>query len=312
MPSSFVDLHCHSTASDGTLPPAQVVRLAVDRCLSALALTDHDTVAGIAEAAAEAKRLGLDFLPGIEISAEFPHPGTMHLLGYGVDPQSPVLRDLTKTLLAGRDSRNPKIIDQLQKLGVAITMEEVQREAGGKVVGRPHIAAILARKGYVSSIKQAFDKYLAPGGLAYFDKERLTPPRSVAMILDSGGLPVLAHPSQLRCQNDAQLERIVKDLLDLGLAGIEVIHSDHDAGMVEKYTAMADRFGLLKTGGSDFHGTNKADIQLGIANGRRVPREWFDQLIATLHQRNRHAVVAARIALKKEPQSTQRTQSTQS
>ena len=294
MASSFIDLHCHSTASDGTLPPAQVVRLAVDQGLSALALTDHDTIGGVAEAAAEAKALGLDFVPGIEISAEFPHPGTMHLLGYGVDPQTATLRDLTKTLLAGRDSRNPKIIDQLQKLGVAITMEEVQQEAGGKVVGRPHIAAILARKGYVSSIKQAFDKYLAPGGLAYFDKERLTPPRAVAMILDSGGLPVLAHPIQLRYQNDAQLERIVKDLLDLGLAGIEVIHSDHDAALVEKYAALADRFGLLKTGGSDFHGSNKADIQLGIANGRRIPREWFDQLIGALQEKKRAAVVAGK------------------
>ena len=294
MASSFIDLHCHSTASDGTLPPAQVVRLAVDQGLSALALTDHDTIGGVAEAAAEAKALGLDFVPGIEISAEFPHPGTMHLLGYGVDPQTATLRDLTKTLLAGRDSRNPKIIDQLQKLGVAITMEEVQQEAGGKVVGRPHIAAILARKGYVSSIKQAFDKYLAPGGLAYFDKERLTPPRAVAMILDSGGLPVLAHPIQRRYQNDAQLERIVKDLLDLGLAGIEVIHSDHDAALVEKYAALADRFGLLKTGGSDFHGSNKADIQLGIANGRRIPREWFDQLIGALQEKKRAAVVAGK------------------
>jgi hypothetical protein len=280
MTESFVDLHCHSRASDGTLPPAQVVRLAVDQGLSALALTDHDTIGGIAEAAAEAKSLGLDFLPGIEISAEYPHPGTMHLLGYGFDPQSPVLGDLTQTLRAGRDSRNPKIIDQLQKLGVAITMEELQREAGGKVLGRPHIAAILVRKGYVKSIKQAFDKYLAPGGLAYFDKERLTPRAAVAMILESGGLPVLAHPIQLRYENDAQLERIVKDLMDLGLVGIEVIHSDHDATMVEKYAALADRFGLLKTGGSDFHGSNKTDIQLGIANGRRVPRAWFDELIA--------------------------------
>ena len=124
MPSSFVDLHCHSTASDGTLPPAEVVRLAVEIGLSALALTDHDTIGGVAEAAAEAKRLNLDFLPGIEISAEYPLPGTLHLLGYGVDPQSTILRDLTKTLLAGRDNRNPKIIDKLQKLGVSITMDE--------------------------------------------------------------------------------------------------------------------------------------------------------------------------------------------
>src|SRR5829696_4644392 len=164
MPMTYVDLHCHSTASDGTLPPRDVARLAKESNLTALALTDHDTVAGCAEAADEAKKLGLDFLPGIEISAEYPHPGTMHILGYGVDPESPSLRDLTRKLLEGRDNRNPRIVQKLQELGVSITMEEVEAEAGkdkdpASVVGRPHIAAILNRKGYVSSIKQAFDKY---------------------------------------------------------------------------------------------------------------------------------------------------------
>jgi predicted metal-dependent phosphoesterase TrpH len=284
MPSNFVDLHCHSTASDGTLSPTEVVRLAVERDLSALALTDHDTIAGVAEAAAEAGRAGIDFIPGIEISAEYPHPGTMHLLGYGVDPQNPTLASLTDKLLAGRDDRNPRIIAKLQALNIAITMPEVEAEAGGKVIGRPHIAAILMRKGYVTSIKQAFDKYLAPGGLAYYDKERLSPKKAITMILECGGLPVLAHPIQLRYENDAQLERVVKDLLDMGLVGIEVIHSDHDASMVEKYSAMADRFGLIKTGGSDFHGANKK-IDLGTANGRRIPRKFFDDLTAALQRR---------------------------
>src|SRR5439155_11952169 len=134
-----------------------------DAGLSALSLTDHDTVGGIDEAAAEARRLSIDFLPGIEISAEYPHPCTLHLLGYGIDPTSPVLREMTSKLIEGRDSRNPKIIARLQELGVAITMDELEKEAGKdtdpkSVVGRPHIAAILNRKGYVSSIKQAFDK----------------------------------------------------------------------------------------------------------------------------------------------------------
>jgi len=277
--SGSIDLHCHSTASDGTLAPAEVVKLAVAGGLSALALTDHDTVDGVAEAAAEAEKSGLDFLPGIEISCEYPHPGTMHLLGYGVRADSPVLRDLTKTLLAGRDNRNPKIIARLRELNVAITMEEVENEAGGNVVGRPHIAAILLRKGYVSSIKQAFDKYLAPGGLAYFDKERLTARQAIGMVLESGGLPVLAHPVQLRTENDAQLDRIVKDMLDIGLAGIEVIHSDHDEGLVNKYSRLAERYNLLKTGGSDFHGKAIKDIELGSARGRRVPREFYEKLI---------------------------------
>jgi predicted metal-dependent phosphoesterase TrpH len=279
MADAHVDLHCHSTASDGTLPPAEVVRLARDSGLAGLALTDHDTVGGVAEAAAEAEKLGLAFLPGIEISCEYPHPGTMHILGYGVDPQNPALRDLTAALLAGRDDRNPKIIKRLKELGVAITMQEVEAEAGGTVIGRPHIAAILLRKGYVSSIKAAFNEYLAPGGKAYFDKERLSMPEAMRRIQQSGGMPVLAHPVQLRTNNDAELERVIKDLVDLGLVGLEVIHSDHDAALVEKYMKLADRYRLLKTGGSDFHGTNKKDIRLGVANGRQVPLAYMEALV---------------------------------
>src|SRR5579864_81414 len=174
LPEPYIDLHCHSTASDGTFSPSQVVALAVAKGLSALSLTDHDTIGGIAEAAEAASKAGIDFLPGIEISCDVPRPATMHLLGYGVDPQSPVLRDMTRRLIEGRNDRNPRIIRKLNELGISITMEEVEAEAGGTVVGRPHIAAVLHRKGYVSSTKQAFDKYLAQGAAAYFDKERLT------------------------------------------------------------------------------------------------------------------------------------------
>jgi predicted metal-dependent phosphoesterase TrpH len=277
--NSFVDLHCHSTASDGTFSPAEVIALAVSSGLSALALTDHDTIGGVREAGEAARKAGLDFLPGIEISCDVPRPATMHLLGYGVDSSSPILLDLTTRLIEGRNDRNPRIIRKLNELGVAITMEELENEAGGTVIGRPHIAAILLRKGYVSSIKQAFDKYLSQGAPAYFDKERLTARQAIELVQQSGGVAVLAHPVQLRTENDAQLERIVKDLTDLGLAGLEVMHSDHDAAMVEKYTKLADRYGLIKTGGSDFHGTNKKNINLGTANGRQVPRVFFDTLV---------------------------------
>ena len=280
MANEFVDLHCHSTASDGTLAPREVVRLAKQSNLTALALTDHDTVAGCAEAREEAAALGVDFLCGIEISAEYPAPGTMHILGYGVDPESAALKNLTETLIAGRDNRNPRIVEKLNEIGVAVTMREWEDEAKGAVLGRPHLAAILVRKGYVSSIKHAFDKYIGQGAPAYFDKERLTPRQALERIAASGGVAVLAHPIQLRTQNDAQLERVVKDLVDLGLAGIEVIHSDHDDAWVAKCTALADRFGLIKTGGSDFHGSNKKDIPLGSARGRRIPREMFDALVA--------------------------------
>lgn len=274
-----VDLHCHSTASDGTLPPRELVRLAKRSNLTALALTDHDTVAGCAEASDEAKILGIDFLCGIEISAEFPAPGTMHILGYGVDPENPALKNLTETLIAGRDNRNPKIVEKLNEMGVAVTMREWDDEAKGGVLGRPHLAAILQRKGYVSSIKHAFDKYIGQGAPAYFDKERLTPRQAFERIAASGGVAVLAHPIQLRTENDAELERVVKDLVDLGLRGLEVLHSDHDDAWVEKCTRLAARFGLLKTGGSDFHGSNKKDIELGMARGRRIPREMFDAIL---------------------------------
>src|SRR5438874_8269968 len=212
MAESSVDLHCHSTASDGTFPPREVVRLAKQSNLSALALTDHDTVAGCTDASDEAKKFGIDFLCGIEISAEYPHPGTMHILGYGVDPASPHLKNLTETLIAGRDDRNPRIVAKLNELGVAVTMKEWEDQAQGTVLGRPHLAAVLMRKGYVSSIKQAFDKYIGQGAPAYFDKERLTPKQALERIRAARGLAVLAHPIQLRTENDAQLERVIKSL----------------------------------------------------------------------------------------------------
>ncbi len=279
---SLIDLHTHSTASDGTYAPAAVVDLARENGLSAIALTDHDTVAGVAEAAARAKEVGIDFLPGIEISAEFPAPGTLHILGYGVDPLSPDLRSLTETLLAGRDNRNPRIVAKLNELGMAITMDEVEAEAAGNVVGRPHIAAALMRKGHVKSIKEAFDKYLAQGAAAYFDKERLSPRQAIDRIRAAGGVAVLAHPVQLRTTNDAQLDRVVKDLVDLGLSGIEVYHSDHDELMVRKVRELAKKYALLQTGGSDFHGRNKPAISLGRAGGHRVPRELYDLLLQRL------------------------------
>ena len=275
---SYVDLHCHSTASDGTLTPTEVVQLARKSGLTALALTDHDTVGGVAEAAAEAAKLGLAFLPGIEISAEIPAPGTLHILGYGVDPTSPALVELTRQLIEGRDNRNPRMVAKLNELGLAVTMQEWEAEAKGLVLGRPQLAAILMRKGYVPSIKAAFDQYLGQSGAAYADKERLTSRQALSMIRESGGLPVLAHASQLRTENDGQLETVVKGLVDQGLAGIEVFHSDHDADWVNKTMRLAQRYGLLKTGGSDFHGSNKKDIELGLARGRRVPRELFDEL----------------------------------
>lgn len=284
MATTFVDLHCHSTASDGTLAPRDVVRLAKESQLSAMALTDHDTIAGVADASDEAKKLGIDFLTGIEISCQHPRPGTMHLLGYGVDPRSEILSGMTEKLIAGRDGRNAQVVAALQQQGVAISTAEVEAVAGGDVLGRPHIAQVLVKKGYVSSIKQAFDKYLAQGGSAYFDKEQLTAAGAIQMIRAAGGVAVLAHPAQLRTENFAQLETAIKQLVDLGLGGIEVIHSDHNDTLIVELERFAGKYHLIPTGGSDFHGSRKPNIQLGVAAGRRVPREYFDRLVARVRE----------------------------
>jgi predicted metal-dependent phosphoesterase TrpH len=285
MSESFVDLHCHSTASDGSVPPRDVVRAAADAGLSGLALTDHDTVAGCADARDEAQKLGIDFICGIEISCEYPRPGTMHLLGYGVDPTSAVLNDLTRRLIQGRSERNVRIVASLREQGVAITLDEVLEQAKGGTVGRPHFAAILARKGYVGTTQEAFNKYLGQTGSAYSDKETVTAKRAIEMIREAGGLPVLAHPVQLKKENFGQLENAVKELVDYGLAGIETIHSDHREILIEELFDLARRFGLIPTGGSDFHGSSKPHIRLGWAGNRRIPRDMFDALSEALASR---------------------------
>jgi len=283
--SSYVDLHCHSTASDGTLSPTEVVRMAKRSDLCGLALTDHDTIAGVAEAAAEAQRLGITFLPGIEISCIFPRPGTLHLLGYGIDSASPALHEMTRRLVAGRAQRNTRIIGRLNELGIDISEADVRATApagSAAVIGRPHIAMALIAKGYVNNTAEAFKTYLGQGGRVYVDKEQLTPEEALDLVRASGGLPVLAHPVQLRRQNDDELLAVIKSLTDKGLAGIEVIHSDHTAAMTDKFSTWADELNLLKTGGSDFHGTPKQHIKLGYAGRRRIPRSMMDGLIERL------------------------------
>jgi hypothetical protein len=283
--SSYVDLHCHSTASDGTLSPTEVVRLAKRSDLWGLSLTDHDTIGGIAEAAAEAQRLGITFLPGIEISCIFPRPGTLHLLGYGIDPASPALAEMTCRLVAGRAQRNTRIIGKLNELGIDISEADVRATApagDAAVIGRPHIAMALVKKGIVNNTSEAFKTYLGQGGRVYVDKEQITPEEALDLVRASGGLPVLAHPVQLRRPGDDELLTVIKYLAQHGLAGIEVIHSDHTAAMTEKFAAWADELNLLKTGGSDFHGTPKMHIKLGYAGRRRIPRSMMDDLFDRL------------------------------
>ena len=296
MPDHFVDLHTHSTASDGTLAPAALMRAAHAAGLAGIALTDHDTGNGLKEAAAEAAKLGLRFVPGIEISAQFPSPGQLHILGHFIDPDSPALPKMSKILIDARNERNPKIVERLNELGCKITMQQVEAIAKAKVppgtpvvIGRPHIAQALVDSLCVASIKQAFDVYLGSTGSAYFPKELLTPRQAIEGIHDAGGIATIAHPVHLKCENFAHLGTVVNHLAEAGMDGIEVWHCDHDEKYSELILSLAKRYNLMPTGGSDFHGSPKPDVILGRGrNNLRVPVEVLDRLEAKWKQR-RHA-----------------------
>ena len=283
----FIDLHAHSTASDGTDAPAALVRKAKRAGLSALSLTDHDTTAGLEEAAAEASKLGIDFLPGIEISATYPRPGVMHLLGYGFDPADARFLAMVDQLQAGRERRNAFLVEELNAVGVRIDFDELRQIAGDVgVIGRPHFAKLLALKGYVPHPQAAFKYYLNNAGRFRFDRPEPTPREAIAAVHAAGGIVSCAHPKQWRKQNRSQLAHELKNLADQGLDAVECVHSDHRESFVSELEALADQFGLLKTGGSDYHGGAKKWLTLGKAGGlRRVPRPWYDAIQCRLRDR---------------------------
>lgn len=255
------DLHSHSTISDGRLSPTALVERAAAQGVGILALTDHDNIGGIAEAEAAGKRLGVEVIPGVEISADY-DPGTMHILGLGIDPTNSTLLMRLEFLQEARRQRNPKVLQKLQALGIDITLAEIEALAGSRQIGRPHFAQALINKKAASSFDDAFERFLAKGSPAYVAKTRLSPRESIQIIHGAGGLAVLAHPIQLRLQGQA-LEAVIQDLVDAGLDGIEVFHSDHDKNHENLYATLARQFGLKISGGSDFHGIEGKSIELG-------------------------------------------------
>lgn len=271
MSAEVVDLHAHTTNSDGSSSPAQLVMMAASLGASAIAITDHDTVSGLKEGRATAERVGIEFVNGIEISAEY-SPGTMHILGYCIDDESPRLHSRLDRLREARSRRNPLIAKRLRGLGFDISYEEVAQLAGNEVVGRPHFARLLVEKGYAESIQDSFNRFLAKGAVAYVEKERLSPADSIALIHDAGGVAVLAHPYQLKLSSSQELEELVEGLVALGLDGIEAVYSRHNEGERDAYSKIAARHNLLVTGGSDYHGSYKPDINLVSGKGDlRVP-----------------------------------------
>ena len=300
MTSDRIDLHSHSTASDGRLTPLQLVERAKNLGLRALALTDHDTVAGLATFHQAGKERGLETISGVEISAEFAK-GTMHIVGLFVESHSQAFRSFLKQLADGRKVRNPIIINKLNELGMAITMEEVEQEAGmldnapgggaiDKSVGRPHIAAVLIKKGYVKTKQEVFDKYLAKGKPAYMTRFSASPEESINQIRSANGLAILAHPPYLKADDDEDMDRIVADLKAKGLDGIEVYYSTHTPEQTALCARLAQKYGLVSSGGSDFHGEpgrNGASVELGSGiNGRLcIPYEVLEKLKARLAKR---------------------------
>ena len=273
----MIDLHVHSTFSDGSDTPEELVRIATEGGLSALSLTDHDTTAGLARFAAACDEFALRGIPGVEVSAEL-SPGTLHMLGYFIVAGHEQLEDTLRRVRAGRSKRNDGIFRKLEELGFPLTREEVEAYAGDEVVGRPHFAQAMLARGYASSKEEVFEKYLAKGKPAYVDRWRPQPEESIAVIRAAGGVPVLGHPFTLRMSSNA-LRAFVRTLADAGLGGIEVYYPEHRPAQVREYLQLAKHFDLVPTGGSDYHGNITPDIRLGRGFGSLdVPEDAVTEL----------------------------------
>ncbi len=277
---SQVDLHIHSNASDGKFSPQALVKMAADLGLEYIALTDHDSVAGIPEALEAARSFPqLTLIPGVEISTEVPE-GEVHILGYFIDYASP---ELGKSLERFRDSRQGRaqgMISKLGKLGIDISWARVQELAGDGSIGRPHIARAMLEKGYITRFEEAFDKYIGHGGPAYVERDKMTPAEAVELVLRARGLPVLAHPFTVTGP-----ERLVAELKTTGLVGLEAHYKDASREDVKTMLLLAEQYGLIATGGSDYHGIGEStEVKLG---GVDVPLSAAESLIALATERGK-------------------------
>ena len=261
----MIDLHVHSTASDGSLTPRELVYYAAEKQLSAIALTDHDTVSGLAEAIAASHHAGIDLIPGVEMSCVW--EGTeIHILGYFADTASAALQDGLAWFRRMRDERNETILDNLAEDGILLTEEELRAGDPDTVITRAHFARLLIEKGYVRDRKEAFAGYLAYGGKYVPTKDELTPERVMQMFYDGKIWPSLAHPIQYHLDEDS-LVQLIAELKAMGLRGIEVWHSSQSWQDTARLQTIARLSGLIPTGGSDFHGSSKPDVEIGTGRG---------------------------------------------
>lgn len=266
-----IDLHVHSTASDGSDSPRRVVELAAETGLDVIALTDHDTQEGVDEALTGARRMGIEVIPGVELSLQF-DDGGMHLIVLWLQPGRGPLQDRLEGLQHGRGARNERIVELLEDAGLPLTIDEVLEEARGGTVGRPHIAAVMMKRGYVPDIRTAFDLWLGAGKPAYVGRDRLYPEEAISLARESGGVPVLAHPHTLGITTASAMADVLDRLRHAGLIGLEAHYSTYRAHERAGYADLARRFDLLPSGGSDYHGTYKPGLSIGSGYGDLVVR----------------------------------------
>ena len=273
-----IDLHVHTTASDSTASPAEAVRLAKEAGLSAIAITDHDTVSGYAEAAEAGKKYGVEVVPGIEISTKYGR--AVHILGYYIDPDSDKLAPVLEWVVHDRDERNRKMAELMAADGLPVSYEEMHRRFGA-VIGRPHFAEVLVELGLAKDIRDAFDRYVEKGQKYYLPRNFLSIERSIEIIREAGGVPVLAHPFQYKL-DDAGLRELIEHCMESGLQGMECRYSGYSVEQSKYLGCLAEKYGLIKTGGSDFHGDNKRHISIGTGTGHlEVPYKYLEKLRQT-------------------------------
>ena len=275
---SKVDLHLHSSVSDGRLSPAEVILESAEAGLTAISLTDHDNVDGIVPALEAAKAFpGLKVIPGVEISTYVPE-GEIHVLGYFIDYTSPDLQSDLKRMRHSRQERAQRMIAKLKNLGLSIEWDRVKEIAGDGSIGRPHLAQAMLEKGYIASFKEAFTKYIGGDGPAHVARDKMTPIEAIELTLRANGLPVMAHPLTF---NDP--EPIIIELKAAGLVGIEAHYGEYTPEEIDRLVSLAKKHSLIATGGSDYHGINaRTEIMIG---GADVPIESAEQLIALAGQR---------------------------
>ena len=283
-----IDLHIHSTASDGTSTPSEIITLAQEYGLGAIAITDHDTLAGSKEALGLTLPATIELVTGIEISASpmapFDFVSSCHILGYFIRLDDPVLNRTLDELQQIRRMRNQKILKRLNSMGIMISMEDIRKGVDSGEVGRPHIAMALLEKNIVHSIHEAFDQYLGQGKSAYVDKQRLSCPKAIQIISDAGGVPVLAHPGLLNIDQESDLEALIVGLKEKGLKGVEIYYPEHSDLQIQQLLRIASSHDLLVTGGTDFHGELNPELKIGIGYGTlHVPYKLFENLRQYTH-----------------------------